>query len=170
MKEKISLKLTKTIKEILVGLSIIFVVSNLVSYLRKPVMNTDKIPLIYTSTIYGKKINFGDYAGKPLIVHIWATWCPTCRLESSNIESISKKYNVVTIAVKSGNNEKLKKYMSENNFTFDVVSDNSGEYSAKFNVEAFPTTYIYNSKGELKFTEVGYTTTVGLSARVSLLE
>ncbi len=163
-------RLKRFIKEIAISLVILFVVSNIFSYLRRPVMDTNHLPFINVKSMDGKQINFKDYEGKPLFVHIWATWCPTCRLESSNIENISKKYSVVTIVVKSGNNEKVKKYMSENNFTFDVINDNSGEYSAKFNVEAFPTTFIYNSKGELKFTEVGYTTTVGLLARVAMLE
>ncbi len=39
----------------------------------------------------------------------------------------------------------------------------------KFNIEIFPTTLIYDSDGILRFSEVGYTTTVGLKTRLSML-
>jgi thiol-disulfide isomerase/thioredoxin len=107
--------------------------------------------------------------GKPLVLHFWATWCPTCRLENSNIDDISKKYNVLTIAVNSGKNEAIKAYMKANNFTFDVFNDSDGQMASSFNVEAYPTTFIYDSKGKLAYSEVGYTTTVGMLARLSLL-
>jgi thiol-disulfide isomerase/thioredoxin len=107
---------------------------------------------------------------KPLLVHFWATWCPTCKLEASNIQSISEKYEVVTFAVNSGLDEQLKSYMDEEGYDFRVVNDQDGSWAKTFNIEAFPTTFIYDGKGELKFTEVGYSSTVGLLGRMKLSE
>jgi thioredoxin-related protein len=76
----------------------------------------------------------------------------------------------LTIAVNSGANEKVKAYLKQKDFTFKVLNDKEGVWAQRFSVEAFPTTFLYDSKGELKFTEVGYTTTAGLLARMALLE
>ena len=160
----------KIVKETAVALLMIFIVSNVMSYLRKPTLENDQLPSFEVYTILHKKINTEKYHEKPILVHVWATWCPTCRLENANIEHISKKYNVITIAVKSGDDKALEKYMNENDFTFDVINDSEGEMAETFNVEVFPTTFIYGSDRKLKFTEVGYSTTAGLLARMSIIK
>ena len=160
----------KILKETAIALLMIFVVSNVMSYLRKPTLDSDILPSFELQTILNKKINTKTYEEKPLLVHVWATWCPTCKLEAANIQSVSKKYNVITIAVKSGDDKALQAYMDENHFTFDVINDSDGMLSKRFYVEVFPTTFIYGSDGKLKFTEVGYSTTAGLLARLAMIE
>jgi len=158
----------KTIfKELVIGGIFLFILSNIISYIRKPELSSELLPKIDAVLLDGSSYSIKE--GKPLVIHFWATWCPTCRLENSNIEDISKKYNVITIAVNSGSKKVLQAYMEENNYTFDVLNDNNGEIAKHFHVEAYPTTFIYNSKGKLAYSEVGYTTTVGMLARLSLV-
>ncbi len=160
----------KILKEILVALLIIFVVSNVMSYLRKPALESNLLPQIDVKLLDGSVFATKAMEGKAVIVHFWATWCPTCKLEAANIQSISEKYNVLTIAVQSGNSGEIKAYMKESGLDFSVLNDTEGVWAKKFKVEAFPTTFIYDGKGELRFTEVGYTTTAGLLARISIIE
>ena len=160
----------KILKETAIALLMIFVVSNVMSYLRKPTLDSDLLPSFEVQTILNKNINTKTYEEKPLLVHVWATWCPTCKLEAANIQSVSEKYNVITIAVKSGDDKALQAYMDENKFTFDVINDSDGRLSKRFHVEVFPTTFIYGSDSKLKFTEVGYSTTAGLLARLAMIE
>ena len=134
------------------------------SYIRKPNLETTKLPSIEAKLVDGSF--YSVEKDKPLVVHFWATWCPTCKLEAQNIESVSKKYEVLTIAVNSGTDKKLKAYMKEKNLTFRVLNDIDGKWATQFKVEAYPTTFIYDADRELRFTEVGYTTTVGLFARL----
>ena len=156
----------KIAKEIAIGVLILFVVSNVVSYLRKPDLQDEALPLNTFQTIEGKKFDFQSYQGKPLLVHFWATWCPVCKMETANIERVSKKYQVVTIAVQSGTDSEIKTFMKEKEAGFDVINDREGEFSKRFAVEVFPTTFIYDGKGKLIFSEVGYSTTAGLLARM----
>lgn len=107
---------------------------------------------------------------KPLLVHFWATWCPTCKLEASNIEYLSKHYNVITIAVNSGSDYDLHNYIKERELSFKVVNDKDSTYSKKFNIQAFPTTLIYDKNQNLVFSEVGYTSTFGLLLRMWWIE
>ncbi len=158
----------KILKEIISTLILFFIISTVINYIRKPDISED----IYGYTLQdlkGSSIDFKNYKGKPLIVHFWATWCPTCKLEASNIESLSKEYNVVSIAVNSGSRDLIESFMSEHDLSYTVISDSSGALAKKFNIEAYPTTLIYDKDGVLKFTEVGYSTTVGLKARVEII-
>ncbi len=160
----------KILKESAIALLMIFVVSNVMSYLRKPRLESNALPQIEARLLDGTLFTGKVVKGKPIIIHFWAIWCPTCKLEVSNIQSISEKYTVLTIAVQSGDHEKVKVYMQENGLDFKVLNDTDGVWANKFRVEAFPTTFIYDGKGELRFTEVGYTTTAGLLARISMIE
>jgi len=162
------LNIKRIAKEIAIGALMLFVVSNVLSYLRKPELSSNQLPQIEAQLLDGTQ--FSVKKGKPLVLHFWATWCPTCKLEASNIESVSKEYEVLTIAVNSGDDTQLKKYMNEKKLTFKVVNDKEGKWAQQFNIEAYPTTFIYDAKGELKFSEVGYTTTAGLLGRLKLIE
>jgi len=163
-------KLKKIVKEIVIALLMIFVVSNVMSYLRKPTLESNVLPQIEVKLLDGSAFSSKAIEGKPIIIHFWATWCPTCKLEAGNIQSVSEKYTVLTIAVQSGDDRKIESYMKKNGLDFKVLNDVDGVWAKKFKVEAYPTTFIYDSKGELRFTEVGYTTTSGILARLKLIE
>ena len=40
----------------------------------------------------GKDVKLSDYAGKPLVVNLWATWCAPCRVEMPQLVELSAKY------------------------------------------------------------------------------
>jgi thioredoxin-related protein len=77
--------------------------------------------------------------------------------------------HIITIAVNSGSNEKLQKFMKDREYTYTVINDNSGKLAKKFGVQAYPTTFIYDGSGKLQFSEVGYSTRMGIRARVALI-
>jgi len=157
----------KWLKEIVLWIIFVIIVSNIISYVRKPDIHFSQFPFSTVALLDGS--TYQIQKDKPLLIHFWATWCPVCKLEADNIERLSKKYNVLTIAVNSGNNEKIRKYLKQKGLTFRVLNDPKGMWAQTFNVKVFPTTFIYNSGGKLKFTEVGYTSTAGLLARMALV-
>lgn len=40
----------------------------------------------------GKAIKLSDYAGKVVVLDMWATWCPPCREEIPHLVEVSKEY------------------------------------------------------------------------------
>lgn len=148
----------------------VFIVSNVMSYLRAPKLGDEVFPKIEAMLIDGKKFKSSKILGKPFVLHFWGTWCPVCQTEISNIQSISQKYEVLTIAVNSGSDETLQEYMKTKGYNFKVMNDTEGIWARKYKVEVFPTTFIYDKAGKLAFTETGYTTTAGLLARLALLK
>jgi thiol-disulfide isomerase/thioredoxin len=161
-------KIKKYFKEFIIFIITLTLVMNITSYYNSLDLNKDKL------TINNFKLlddsNYIVSTDKPLLIHFWASWCPTCKFESSNIEKISQNYEVITIAVQSGTNEEVKKYLDEHNLTFKVVNDEDGFFSQKFNIKAYPSTFIYDENKNLRFTEVGYTTTFGLYFRMMFIK
>ncbi|NEW60296.1 redoxin domain-containing protein [Sulfurovum sp. bin170] len=158
----------KIIKEVVITLLMLFVVSMALNYLRKP--DTDTVlPDIKALSISGDEIAFVGDGTKPTVIHFWATWCPTCKIEAPNLESIKGEVHLVSVAVNSGTDSELRAFMEERGYTYAVVNDKEGKLREKFDVGAFPTTFIYDANGTLQFSEVGYSTTLGLKARLSLI-
>jgi len=162
--------ITHYLKEIIITVLLVGLVLNLTSYLRQPKMSDTALPSLSLEGISGKSIDLSHFKGKPLVIHFWATWCPTCKLETSNINNLSKNYNVITVAVNSGSNQKIQEFLKQKGVDFEVVNDTQGVTAKAFNVEVFPTTFFYDATGNLAFIEVGYTTEVGLEARMQWLE
>ncbi|MCT7446036.1 redoxin domain-containing protein [Aliarcobacter skirrowii] len=140
------------------------VVINLVSYYKSLDLNKNRLEIRSFELLDGT--NYEIEKDKPLLIHFWATWCPICALEEQNIETISKDYQVITIATQSGSSEEIKEYLEKNNLSFKVVNDNLATLSREFNIKAFPTTFIYDKNQNLKFSEVGYSSTFGLMLRL----
>ena len=151
MKEKIK----HYTKEIVLFLVVMTIFANVISFYKS--YDLVKQPL---------DINYEFKKDKPILIHFWATWCPTCKLEASNIQKISQNYEVLTIAVNSGSNKDIKKYMKERGLSFRFINDADGYFATKFNISAYPTTFIYDKDKNLVFSDVGYTSTLGLYARM----
>jgi thiol-disulfide isomerase/thioredoxin len=43
-------------------------------------------------TLDGKKFKLSDYAGKVVLINLWATWCGPCRIETPELDRLSKEY------------------------------------------------------------------------------
>ncbi len=158
------------LKEIVLWIVVGAIILNLVSYLRQPEVTEKTLPGLTLETVGGKNIDLAIYRGKPLVIHFWATWCPTCKLETPNIDNLSKSYNVLTVAVNSGSDEDIRNFLSEKGVGFNVVNDRQGKFASMMHVEVFPSTFFYDASGNLAFIEVGYTTIAGLHARMKWLE
>ncbi len=156
------------LKEAVITLLMIFIITIGLNYIRKPNVDS-RLPDIKLTSIDNQEVSL--VKKEPLVLHFWATWCPTCKFEASNIQDLKDSgIRVVTVAVNSGSSKSIEKFIKERGYDYIVINDYSGELAERFNVTAFPTTFIYNSNGHLEFSEVGYSTTVGLKARVKLIE
>jgi len=162
------MKWRQWLKDIIIGLALVFIFSNIINYLRHPELSSTHLPEGTVTLIDGTQHRLKS--GKPVVLHFWATWCRVCKVEAKNIDRLRKEYEVLTIAVNSGSDSEVAAYMKEQGVDFHVLNDREGEWAKRFDVTVFPTTFIYDSSGELAFSEVGYTTTAGLLARIKLVE
>ena len=102
------------------------------------------------------------------MIHFWATWCPVCRLELDNIAALQPEHRVITLAMMSGTDGEILDYLKETKIDFPVISDPQGSIAQNWGVTGVPATFILDGEGRIRFVEVGYTTTLGLRARLWL--
>lgn len=157
-------KLKHYLKEGVLFLLFIGVVMNVISLYKSQSLNKEQLSLSTQKLIDAS--SYTPPADKPLLVHIWATWCPICKAEADNIERLSHHFNVITIAVNSGTDYEIQNYLQERGLTFKVINDKDSSLAAHLNVKVFPTTFIYDKEHKLVFSEVGYSSTFGLWLRM----
>lgn len=156
-------KVKKYILEFIKYSVILIIVLNIVSFYKSQDLNKEKFPYKAFELIDGSTYTLDD---KPLLVYFWATWCPICKFQSPNIQELSKEFQVITFASQSGTKEEIKKYLKENNLDFKVVDDTYNDFAYRFNIKAYPTTLIYDENRNLKFSDVGFTSSFSLKLKL----
>lgn len=99
----------------------------------------------------GEKVSLSDYRGKIVLINFWATWCKFCDIEMPDLNDIdSDNEDVVVLAVDVMEEEaKVKKYIKEGGYDFEVVLDFKGDIAQNYLISSFPTTYSVDKDGIL---------------------
>ncbi|ADV46189.1 protein disulfide oxidoreductase [Nitratifractor salsuginis] len=160
----------RLLKEAVIFLLFLMLFSVILNHWRAPKLDDTRLPHLSGKTLEGQNVSTLLKKGQPVLIHFWGSWCPICRREASNIDVVAQNYPVLTIAVNSGLDEEVRQWLEKRNLHYPVLNDPYGTLAQRFHITTFPTSLIYDSKGELKFVETGYTTTAGLMARMKLAE
>ncbi len=91
-------------------------------------------------------------ADKPILLHFWASWCPTCRRELRDLSALASimqnELQVITVSVDS-NPMALMAFLQEDPQVLPVLRDPDGSY-AKISAEnGLPVTYLLDINGNL---------------------
>jgi peroxiredoxin len=124
-------------------------------------------PALSGKTLTGEDVALSG-TGEPLLIHFWASWCRICKFEQDSIVAINKNHHVITVAMQSGDDAAVARHVEEQKLDFPVINDVNGELSRQFGVRVVPTTFVVDSEGNIRFVEVGFTSELGLRARLWL--
>ena len=125
-------------------------------------------PALAGELLDGKPVSLAAFAGRPVLVHFWATWCPICRAEQGSIDALARDVPVITVAMQSGDRDAVVQHLRKEELSFPVLNDPDGVIAAQWGVRAVPASFIVDGAGQIRYVEVGYTTGVGLRLRLWL--
>ena len=127
-----------------------------------------QVPPLHGTLIDGGRFDLTAWRGQPVLIQFWATWCPVCRLERGTIDALAREHRVITVALQSGDAAALRRYMKEAGLRFPVLPDPDGLVAERFGVVGVPTSLVVDGRGRIRFVTAGYTTSLGLRARLWL--
>lgn len=159
-------KLRRWLREGLILLALLVVVTVLVDAWRAPQVppSFDSTPL---QTVDGETVTLAKLSEeKPVLLYFWASWCGVCRFTTPDVARLHQEgVNVMTIALRSGSESDVSRWLTRKNVTFPVINDASGEISRRWEISVTPTLVIV-SKGEVVSTTSGWTSYWGMKLRI----
>ncbi|MEM0654249.1 protein disulfide oxidoreductase [Klebsiella huaxiensis] len=159
-------KLTRWLREGIVLLLIGVGISLAVDYIRKPALpqNFTSTPL---QTLDGRTIDLAAMSHeRPLLLYVWATWCSVCRYTTPSVAALADDGgNVITVALRSGDNAALEKWQVHKKMALPTINDASGQLSRQWDVQVTPTLVVI-SRGEVKSVTSGWTSGWGMRLRL----
>lgn len=135
----------------LAGVAVSLFVWNAASLLTSGV---DPVPLPGNplQTLNGETVALPEFAGKPMVINLWATWCPPCRREMPMMAEVAASTPDVTFVFANQGEDapRIRRYLSEENLLLpNVLMDGLGELGRHYEAPGLPATLFVGADGRV---------------------
>jgi thiol-disulfide isomerase/thioredoxin len=133
-----------------------------------------KAPDFKTTLLDGKTFRLSNYRGDVVLLNIWATWCPPCREETPELVNLSKKYKnkdveFLGVSIDKQGKSVVEPYVKKYHIPYPITIDD-GHIMQKYGpVMGYPTTYIIDQQGNLRYFATGAVTGKEVKIRLNKL-
>jgi peroxiredoxin len=120
----------------------------------------------------GEIKNLSEIQDKITIINFWATWCEPCKVEMTLFEKLynSHEQELEIWGVNFDEpEERVQKFIEKYEVSFPILLDPGGEVQALYRVRGYPTTYILDREGIVRFHHIGLLTENQLTGYLSQL-
>ena len=101
----------------------------------------------------GETIQLSDFRGQPVLVNLWATWCPPCRAEMQTLETVYNDYKdqgFIVLAVNMTSQDDpqaVLPFVTERGLTYPILLDDKGEIAKAYQMKSLPSSFFINRDG-----------------------
>ena len=112
-------------------------------------------------TADGATRRIADYAGKPLLVNLWATWCAPCVAELPSLAALArtladKSILVLPVSADRGGARTVEAFYAAHQIVgLPVLVDQDAALMHAFEAHGLPTTYVIDAAGRIVGMEEG---------------
>ena len=102
--------------------------------------------------LLGNSWTLKQLRGKVVLVNFWATWCPPCRKEMPDLDSLYKRFGgqgFVVLAISDEDLGKVKPFIEERKISYPILLDPGRKVNTLFQVEGIPKSFVYDRSGKL---------------------
>ncbi|AIS16919.1 peroxiredoxin [Pseudomonas rhizosphaerae] len=117
-----------------------------------------QLPEVTLHTAKGEPVALRSYQGQPLVVNLWASWCPPCRREMPVLLDMQKRHPQVRfLFVNHGETAQIVASFAETTGLDlgQVAFDSQGDLGRALGSVALPTTLFYSAEGKLLGSHLG---------------
>lgn len=101
----------------------------------------------------GRRVTFGDLAGKPVLLNVWAKWCAPCVIELPKLDKLQAKLGkdlltVATVAVDEPDPEKVRNFLANRGWlNLPPYLDPKNELAGFFKIRSIPVSILIDRSG-----------------------
>lgn len=129
-----------------------------------------QLPAVALTTLAGAPTELATLAeGKPLVVNLWASWCPPCRREMPVLAAAQQQRTGVSfVFVNQGEDAAtVRRYLDAGRLGLaNVLLDPGGDLARAAGSSGLPTTLFYDARGRLVGTHLGELSAASLSSKL----
>ncbi len=108
-------------------------------------------PVAGVDPVTGKNVSLADYAGKPVVINVWASWCPPCHAEAPDLARFARAHPEVQLLGIDilDTKEGARDFYREFDLPYPSVFDPKAEIALSFGLQGQPITYFLNERHEI---------------------
>jgi cytochrome c biogenesis protein CcmG/thiol:disulfide interchange protein DsbE len=101
-----------------------------------------------------------DLVGEPFLLNVWASWCPTCRVEHPFIEELARSGAVRVVGFNYKDElDDAQAWLRRFGDPYEItLQDYSGRYAIDLGVYAAPESFLVDADGTIIFKQIGAVT------------
>ncbi|MFA7527774.1 MAG: TlpA disulfide reductase family protein [Ottowia sp.] len=133
---------------------------------------TRTLPQLVVRTLDDRPVQLTAYAGRPLVVNLWATWCPPCQREMPALARAEQAHPDVTfLMVNQGEGAPtIQRFLQRMGLRFDhVLLDYGSTVLKEAGAGALPTTLFFDAQGRMVSLHTGEITAARLRDQIGQL-
>lgn len=100
-----------------------------------------------SDVLTGKSVSLADFRGKPVVINIWASWCPGCYREARALAAFAAAHPEAAVIGVNFQDSKdgARRFYAEFNWTLPSVFDPDGKFARSLGLRGLPTTIFLDS-------------------------
>jgi thiol-disulfide isomerase/thioredoxin len=120
-------------------------------------------PEIAVPSLNGPEVRLSGFAGRPVWINIWASWCPPCRAELPDIAALHQELAgrvggnslaLMLISVGEAADE-VRSFVDRTRFPLPVLVDTEYRITESYRVSGLPTHFFVGADGTLRDFAIG---------------
>lgn len=124
-------------------------------------------------TLAHEPVQLANFGGEPMVINLWATWCPPCRREMPMMAEVAAETSGVTFVFANQGEDpaRIRNYLSREDLLLpNMLLDGLGELGRHYRAVGLPATLFIDADGTLVDMYLGEISREALLARIRLLE
>ena len=114
----------------------------------------------FSATVLGqpqRKVDRSDLLGAPVLVNVWATWCPTCKAEHEELMRIERTTDLRLIGVNyKDDRAQAERWLRDFGDPYEfVLEDRDGTLGVELGVYGAPESFLLDAQGTIVYKRVG---------------
>ena len=121
-------------------------------------------PNFKLTNVEGREVALSDFAGRPVWINVWASWCAPCRAEMPDMDTVYREMRandssgtgLALLVVSLGEDPGVvRRYLATTKYDLPVLVDPAFAFTERYRVTGLPTHFFIDRQGNIRDLAIG---------------